>query len=327
MRALRVFALHHHAVGDQHFVDRCYEIVIIYRKNIKGVPSEFQEALTLLQRPVFFVSPKGRASEQGTAPSRRRQAFDTQEAQCLASLDIFVIAGGLGTRIGAVLGATPKLLAPISGRPYLKYLFDWLRRFGAKRVVLGLGHHAQSVLDFLDRDASTTAGLDVVPVIEPRPLGTAGAIRFARGQLRSDPVLIMNGDSFADADLCALVARHRGAGAKATLLCVDADDAGRYGRVEIDAAGRIGGFIEKDANFHGTGPISAGVYLFSAALIDEIAAGSAVSLEHDVFATAPPGSFAALAGRFTFIDIGTPESLKVAERVIRAKLGAGGRPA
>jgi len=281
----------------------------------------------LLQRPVFFVSPKGSTNEEGKVTSRDGKAVRPQHPQCLASLDIFVIAGGLGTRIGPVLGATPKLLASISERPYLAHLFDWLRRFGAKRIVLGLGHQAQAVVDFLDRDKSVTAGLDVVPVIEPRPLGTAGAVRFARGQLRSDPVLVMNGDSFVDADLCTLVARHRGAGAKATLLCVEVDDAGRYGRVEIDAGGRIGGFIEKDPNFHGASPISAGVYLFSAALLDEIAVGGAVSLEHDVFATAPAGSFAALAGRFAFIDIGTPESLRAAERVIGAKLAAGGRSA
>ena len=255
--------------------------------------------------------------------SQGRVAPVIERAQCLAALDVFVIAGGLGSRISPLLGATPKLLAPIAGRPYLAYLLDWLRRFGARRIVLGLGHQAQAVVDFLDRDTSAAAGLDVVPVIEPRPLGTAGAVRFARAQLRSDPVLIMNGDTFADADLCALVAHHRGAGAKATLLCVEVDDAGRYGRVEFDAGGRIRGFIEKDVNFHGVSPISAGVYVFSAALLDEIAAGGATSLEHDVFAAAPPGSFAAYAGRFAFIDIGTPESLKAAERVIGAKVATG----
>ena len=64
----------------------------------------------------------------------------SQPAQCLAALDVLVIAGGLGTRIQSALGDTPKLLAPIGGRPYLAYLLDWLRRFGAKRIVLGLGH-------------------------------------------------------------------------------------------------------------------------------------------------------------------------------------------
>jgi NDP-sugar pyrophosphorylase family protein len=103
------------------------------------------------------------------------------------------------------------------------------------------------------------------------------------------------------------------------LLCAEVDDAGRYGRVELDGVSRIHGFIEKDPAFHSRSTVSAGAYLFSAALLDEIAAGNAVSLEHDVFCRAPSGSFNAFAGRFAFIDIGTPESLKLAERIFIAK--------
>jgi mannose-1-phosphate guanylyltransferase len=247
-----------------------------------------------------------------------------QHGQCLAALDVLVIAGGLGSRIQPVLGDTPKLLAPVAGRPYLVFLLDWLRRFGARRIVLGLGHQAQAVVDFLDRNKSAHDDLTVVTVSEPRPLGTAGAARFARPQLRSDPVLVMNGDSFADADLCAFVEHHRRAKARATLLCAEVDDAGRYGRVELDGNGRIRGFIEKDPNFHGRSAVSAGVYLFSASLLDEIAAGEASSLEREVFGSAPAGSLDAFAGRFAFIDIGTPESLARAERLIGSN--AEGRP-
>jgi NDP-sugar pyrophosphorylase family protein len=241
-------------------------------------------------------------------------------AECLATVDVFVIAGGLGTRIKSALGDTPKLLAPIGGRPYLAYLLDWLRRFGAKHIVLGLGHRAQAIIDFLDQNRSSYDDLTVETVTEPQPLGTAGAIRFARSNLRTDPVLVMNGDSFVDADLCALVTHHRRAAAKATLLCAEVEDAGRYGRIELDVEGRILGFIEKDPNFHGRSVVSAGVYLFSAALLDAIAASGATSLEHDVFGRAPSGSLAAFAGRFAFIDIGTPESLKLAEGAFAAKL-------
>ena len=237
--------------------------------------------------------------------------------KCLEALDIFVLAGGLGTRIRPVLGDLPKLLAPILGRPYLAYLLEWLERFGARRVVLGLGHGAQAVIDYLD--AHPQGRIEVATVIEPSPLGTAGAIRFARAMLQSDPVLIMNGDSFTDADLCAFVDRHQAAKALGSVLCAEVEDAGRYGRVELDARGFIHGFAEKDAAFHGNAAINAGVYLLSAALLDDIAAGKAASLERDIFERLPPGSLAAFAGRFRFIDIGTPESFRVAGGVFGAE--------
>jgi NDP-sugar pyrophosphorylase family protein len=236
--------------------------------------------------------------------------------RCLEALDVFILAGGLGTRIRPVLGDLPKILAPISGRPYLAYLLDWLRRFGARRIVLGLGHKAEAVVDYMK--AQPAGPLELVTVIEPSPLGTAGAIRHAREALRSDPVLVMNGDSFTDADLCAFVDYHTASEATGSILCAEVSDAGRYGRVEIDQRGRIAGFVEKDAAFHGSALINAGIYLLSPALLDDIARSDAASLERDIFQRLPPGSLAAFTGRFRFIDIGTPESLAAAPDVFCA---------
>ena len=241
---------------------------------------------------------------------------------CLENLDVFIIAGGLGTRIAPVLGEIPKLLAPISGRPYLAYLLDWLRAFGARRIVLGLGHQAQAVLDYMERDTSHGGELVVDAVVEPRPLGTAGAVRFARGHLRTDPVLVMNGDSFVDASLCEFAKHHRRSNAAATLLCTEVDDAGRYGRIDLDDHGHIRGFVEKDPDFHGSSPVSAGIYLFSAKFLDEIAISNASSLERDVFGRAPAGLLNTFTGRFAFIDIGTPDALSLAGKVIGSTTGS-----
>jgi NDP-sugar pyrophosphorylase family protein len=229
---------------------------------------------------------------------------------CLEAIDVFVLAGGLGTRIRPVLGDVPKLLAPIGARTYLDQLLHWLRRFGARRVVLGLGVHAGAIVEHLR--ARPAEGLIIETVIEHAPLGTAGAIRLARPSLRSDPVMIVNGDSFADADLCRLLDRHRPTGATDTMLCAEVAEAGRYGRVMLDGEGFVERFVEKDPGFSGTAPINAGVYFVSARLLDAVAAGQAVSLERDVFERLPRRSFAAFAECGRFIDIGTPESLALA---------------
>jgi NDP-sugar pyrophosphorylase family protein len=240
-------------------------------------------------------------------------------SDCLAALDILVLAGGLGTRIRPVLGDIPKLLAIIGGRPYLDRLLDWLGGFGARRMVLGLGHLSGAVTEYLQ--AHPRSDLEISYVVEPRPLGTAGAIRFARRALHSDPVLVINGDSIADVDFCGMVASHQGRRPSGTLLCAEVEDAGRYGCVVIDGTGSIEGFVEKDPAFEGAALVNAGIYLLSATLLDQIEAGQAVSLERDVFERLPPRSLSAFTDCFDFIDIGTPESLVRAG----AMFAAGGR--
>jgi len=238
---------------------------------------------------------------------------DRQNADCLHSIDALILAGGLGTRLRSAVPDLPKVLAPVAGRPFLHHLLEWIARFGARRIVLSLGYRADAVRRFLAETAFPR--LEIATIAEPEPLGTAGAIRFARHMLTTDPVLVLNGDSFVDADLCALLARHRAAGTPGTLLCAEIGDASRYGRVELDPAGLIQGFREKTSGPSGRATINAGVYALSARLLDEIAAGHARSLEHDIFAQLPPGSLAALTGGYRFVDIGTPESLASADRI------------
>jgi NDP-sugar pyrophosphorylase family protein len=235
---------------------------------------------------------------------------------CLASIDVLVLAGGYGTRLRGSIGETPKVLAPVAGQPFLGHLLTLLSRFGPCRVVMSLGYKANAVQEFLA--SYPIPGLAIESCVEPEALGTAGAIRFARPLLRSDPVLILNGDSFADADLCALVERQRTSHALATVLCVAHENGDRYGRVTVDQKGLIERFIEKGVGDGGAGIINAGVYAVSTRLLDQVAAGTARSWEHDVLEAAPAGTLAAAVGRYTFIDIGTPESLAQAQGLFAA---------
>jgi NDP-sugar pyrophosphorylase family protein len=224
---------------------------------------------------------------------------------CLRDIDVVVLAGGLGTRISPVLKDTPKILAPIGGRTYLVFLLSWLKSFGAKRVVFGLGHLAGAVSDYLADNPPE--GIEVTIVIEDKALGTAGAITNVRSEICSNPALIMNGDSFVDADLCDFIALHKAQNVEASLLCTYVGDASRYGTVNIDTGNRITAFQEKKMHA-GPGFINAGIYLFSPDILDEIAdCGS--SLENDFFQKQQAGRLAAMSGAYTFLDIGTPEDL------------------
>jgi NDP-sugar pyrophosphorylase family protein len=232
---------------------------------------------------------------------------------CLGGIDVVVLAGGLGTRLADALPDTPKILAPVGGRVFLDILIERLAGFGTRRIVMSLGHRAHQVRDHLA--AMRLDRIEIVPVVEPAPLGTAGALRFVASYVESDPFLVINGDSFVDVDLCAFAEAHTASGRAASIVVTEVDDAGRFGTVELSPNATILRFKEKGGA--GRGIINAGVYLFSSAMTKQIDAMPGASLERDVFEQLAPGTIHAFAGRFPFIDIGTPADLARAEEVLR----------
>ncbi len=244
----------------------------------------------------------------------------------LAAIDVAVLAGGLGTRLRGAIGETPKVLAPVGSETFLDHLLRWLAGFGARRIVMCLGFKADKVVEHLRHHP--VPGLDIVTSIEPRPMGTAGALRLATPLFRSDPVMVINGDTFIDADLPEFVAAHRHAGRPASILSTSVPSMARYGRLVVDPAGTIERFAEKDPSDTGPGAINAGIYLFGRTWLETLARGQAESLERDVFAASAPGSFRSIpAGDAAFIDIGTPESLAEAGAVLARAIGRSRNPA
>lgn len=234
---------------------------------------------------------------------------------CLSRIDVAILAGGRGTRIQSVHDDIPKILIPIHGRPFLDFLLGWLVGFGARRIVLCLGHLAGRVEAHLAKGAP--GGVTVRTIVESSPLGTAGALRRARPALQSDPVMVINGDSWVDADLCAFVESHRRAGKDISLQCAEVDDAARFGTVDQAPDGTIEGFREKAGARGQPGIISAGIYLFAPSALDRLAVGEGSSLEYDFLQTLPPRSIhGCVAKGARFVDIGTPESLEQAGKIL-----------
>ncbi len=240
-------------------------------------------------------------------------------ARELRDVTAVILAGGLGTRLRPTVADRPKGLAPVLNRPFLTHLLDQFAAAAVRRAVLLTGFGAEQVR----RDLGTThAGLTLVHSPEASPLGTAGALRAAAAHLTAPTVLLLNGDSYCHADLAAFAAFHRLRRADVSLVLTRVEDAGRFGRVETDLAGRVTAFAEKQAG-GGPGWINAGLYLLARRLLDEIPAGRPVSLEREML-PAWVGS-ACMYGfpcRGPFLDIGTPESYAVAEAFF-ASLPAG----
>jgi NDP-sugar pyrophosphorylase family protein len=224
--------------------------------------------------------------------------------------EALILAGGLGTRLRAVVADRPKPLAQVAGRPFIAFLFEQLIRHRFQRAILCLGHFGELVPPLLgDRYESLT--LDYA--FERIPLGTAGALRNAADLVSERTVLVMNGDSFCDLDLGALGQAHRAFGHAVTMTVLQQQDRHRSGAVAIGEDGRVTAFESRPSALT-PGLINAGVYMLQREVLDLIPAGQKVSLEVEVFpALVQRGELYAWQVEARFIDIGTPESYGAAQ--------------
>lgn len=230
-------------------------------------------------------------------------------------LKAVVLCGGLGTRLSPVLKDRPKTLATVSGRPFLAYLLDQLVAAGFEDVILATGHFGDQVRDTFQ---DSYRDLRIAYSQETSPLGTGGALRAAAAGL--DHALVMNGDSWCEADLRSFVRAHFESGALNSMAVTAMEDCRRYGTVEMDAAGSVTAFHEKRVGSERPLPgfINAGIYLLSRALIESIPSDRPVSLEREVFPAWLGGRLHAWQSTGGFIDIGTPESFASADRFFAA---------
>lgn len=113
---------------------------------------------------------------------------------------VAILAGGLGTRLGALGETTPKALVPVAGRPFALWQLELLRAHGARRVVMCVGHLG----DRVEAELGAPYGLDVRYVHDPPGLaGTAGALRGAL-PLLGKRFLVLYGDTYLRIDYAAV---------------------------------------------------------------------------------------------------------------------------
>jgi D-glycero-alpha-D-manno-heptose 1-phosphate guanylyltransferase len=173
-------------------------------------------------------------------------------------METIILAGGLGTRLQGVIGASPKCMAPVNGKPFLAYLFDYLNRQKCTRVILSLGYKHKMVLDWLE---TQDLYFELDYMVESEPLGTGGGIQAAIEEAVTDDVAVVNGDTLFLADIPEQMREHRANKASATLALKEMNDFDRYGIVNIDKTNTITDFEEKQ--FRKAGLINGGVYIIN----------------------------------------------------------------
>jgi histidinol-phosphate phosphatase family protein len=151
-------------------------------------------------------------------------------------MQVVILAGGLGTRLRAITGDTPKSLVEINGRALLDYQLEQVALAGLRNVLLLTGQGGNQIAEFCGD--GTKWGLFICRVQEALPCGTAGAVLQAIDHLESR-FLLLYGDVIFDIDIPRMEAFHRAHSADATLLVHPNDHPHDSDLIEMDHEHRV----------------------------------------------------------------------------------------
>lgn len=227
-------------------------------------------------------------------------------------MEAIILAGGRGTRLSPIVSDKPKVLADVSGKPFLSYVLDSLYSCGVTHAVLAVGYMADSIRAVY---GNSYEGILLDYSVEDSPLGTGGAIKRALTLCADSNIIIVNGDTVFDVELAKMMDAHLQSGSLISVALKHMKNFERYGTVETDC-GRITAFNEKKPCLEGL--INGGVYIINRFLMRDIRADS-FSFEKEVLEK-PEFSKNAFISEGYFIDIGVPEDYEAAQQTLTQAL-------
>ena len=225
-------------------------------------------------------------------------------------MDAVILCGGEGKRLQTVIKDKPKPMAEINGRPFLDILLYYASSYGYERFILCAGYMAEVIKGYY---CNKSFPFELVISEERVPLGTGGAVRNSKRLIGTADFLVMNGDSFCPLDLSEFFAFHKKSNALVSMAVREVDDSVDFGSVILDKNKEIIKFDEKKSGSKAL--INTGIYLFKKEILSLMPDKTPYSLELDLFPSLIGKGIYGFVTRRPFIDIGTPERFKLAQKL------------
>lgn len=226
-------------------------------------------------------------------------------------MHVFLLAGGLGTRLRPLTDHTPKCLVPVKGRALIDYWFDLFDGAGVDEVLINLHHLPEQV----EAHFASHPWKDRVRLFhEPELLGSAGTVRANRDFVGDDDFLVCYADNLTDTDLSVIWQRHQKGDAVLTMGLFHTPFPKECGIATLNDDGRIVDFVEKPQN-PASDLANAGIYAISSEIFEVI--GDQAPPVDFGFDAIPKltGRMAGVAIDGFLMDVGTPERYEAVQKL------------
>jgi len=225
---------------------------------------------------------------------------------------VVIMAGGKGTRLRPLTYDIPKPMVPVKGKPFLEYQVELLKKYGFSEFLFCTGYLSKYIEDYFQHGVGRD--IHIQYSVEPEPLGTGGALKWAEPKLE-DEFILLNGDTLLYVDYRDLVNRFAQDQAQGYCVVYSNEDQIAPNNIRLDQDNWI---VEYDkTNPENMQYVDAGGQVFKKNILDYISPGKVVSLEQEIFPTLIQNhQFKAYITHERYYDMGTPERLSLLERVL-----------
>ena len=226
---------------------------------------------------------------------------------------VFILAGGLGTRLAHITKDLPKAMADVAGRPFLEWQIEGFKNQGFHDFVLLVGHRRRAIQDyFLD---GGRWGVRIEYSVEENLLGTGGAFLKGLNAFPCRTFVLANGDTYFNVTLKVLLEAVERHSDRVYIALKHLDELSRYGAVIRSPVGRIEAFMEKDPEARDSF-ISGGIYAGRAVQFAQFEIGT-FSMETDLFPRlVQQKALFGIPFEVPFIDIGVPDDFARAQGLL-----------
>ena len=122
-------------------------------------------------------------------------------------MKVFILAGGLGTRLKSLTSNQPKVMIKIGDKPILEHLVNLCVKHDFTDIIISLHHLPQPVTQYFADGKKFNARISYS--IETKPMGGAGAIKHAENLLKDEAFFVLNGDVMTNINLTKMAKFHQ----------------------------------------------------------------------------------------------------------------------
>jgi len=181
----------------------------------------------------------------------------------IKDIPAILLAGGLGTRISTMSNGLPKPMIDVGGRPFIKYVADFLIKNGFTRIIIAASYKYYLIQEEL---GFSYKGCKIEWSIEESPLGTGGAISKVFVNFNLPSAFIFNADTLFYIDFVNFSKFCYSKNNNIVIALRLIENVSRYGKVIQNKDGLITSFSEK--NNIGPGYINGGIYFVNRSMLD-----------------------------------------------------------